>query len=81
MNHEKVDRTWWQDEARVGQKNKLARSWARRGTRPRAPHDQRTRSAYMFGAICPEPGVEAALILPRCDTRGTHPVTDVVTRP
>ena len=27
---------WWQDEARIGQKNKLTRRWARRGTRPRA---------------------------------------------
>ena len=44
---------WWQDEARVGQKNKIARRWARRGTRPRAPHDQRTSSVYIFGAICP----------------------------
>jgi hypothetical protein len=34
---------WWQDEARVGQKNKITRRWARRGTRPRAPHDQRTK--------------------------------------
>ena len=32
---------WWQDEARIGQKNKLTRRWARRGTRPRAPRDQR----------------------------------------
>ena len=24
----------WQDEARAGQKNKIARRWARRGTRP-----------------------------------------------
>src|SRR3954467_11836521 len=45
---------WWQDEARVGQKNKIARRWARRGTRPRAPHDQRTSSVYIFGAICPQ---------------------------
>ena len=59
---------WWQDEARVGQKNKIARRWARRGTRPRAPHDQRTSSAYIFGAICPQEGKGAALVLPRCDT-------------
>ena len=58
---------WWQDEARVGQKNKIARRWARRGTRPRAPHDQRTSSAYIFGAICPQEGKGAALVLPRCD--------------
>ena len=59
---------WWQDEARVGQKNKITRRWAKRGTRPSAPKDQRTGSAYIFGAICPERGVGAALVLPRCDT-------------
>jgi hypothetical protein len=59
---------WWQDEARVGQKTKLTRRWARRGSRPTAPKDQRTKSAYIFGAICPERGVGAGLILPRCNT-------------
>jgi hypothetical protein len=37
----------------VGQKNKITRRWARRGTRPSAPRDQRTQSAHIFGAICP----------------------------
>ena len=60
---------WWQDEARVGQKTKLTRRWAKRGTRPTAPKDQRTKSAYVFGAICPERGVGAALVLPRCNTQ------------
>ena len=58
---------WWQDEARIGQKNRITRRWARRGTRPRAAHDQRTKSAYIFGAICPEEGKGAGLILPWCD--------------
>ena len=60
---------WWQDEARVGQKTKITRRWALRGTRPTAPQDQRTKSAYIFGAICPERGVGAALVLPRCNTQ------------
>ena len=60
---------WWQDEARIGQKNKITRRWAPRGTRPRAPHDQRTKSAYIFGAICPQRGVGAALVLPHCNTQ------------
>ena len=60
---------WFQDEARIGQKNELTRRWAPRGSRPRAPHDQRTKSAYIFGAICPERGVGAALVLPRCNTQ------------
>jgi hypothetical protein len=72
---------WWQDEARIGQKNKIARplsanagirlpgnGWARRGTRPRAPHDQRTKWAYIFGAICPAKGKGAGLVMPWCDT-------------
>ena len=59
---------WWQDEARVGQKTKITRRWAKRGTRPIAPKDQRTGSAYIFGAICPARGVGAGLVLPRCDT-------------
>jgi hypothetical protein len=59
---------WFQDEARVGQKNTLPRRWARRGSRPSAPKDQRTASAYIFGAICPEKGKGAGLIMPRCDT-------------
>jgi hypothetical protein len=59
---------WFQDEARVGQKNKLTRRWAKRGTRPRASHDQRTISAYIFGAICPAKGKGVALVMPWCDT-------------
>lgn len=39
--------------------------WARRGTRPSAPKDQRTASAYIFDAICPKDGKRAALVLPR----------------
>jgi hypothetical protein len=59
---------WFADEARIGQKNKITRRWARRGTRPCAPHDQRTASTCIFGAICPLNGKGAALVLPRCDT-------------
>jgi hypothetical protein len=60
---------WFQDEARVGQKNKITRRWAKRGSRPSAPRDQRTRSAWIFGAICPARGVGAGLVLPRCNTK------------
>ena len=59
---------WFADEARVGQKNKRTRRWAKRGTRPSAPHDQRTQSAYLFGAICPAKGKGAGLVMPSCDT-------------
>ena len=59
---------WFQDEMRVGQKNKLTYRWARKGSRPRAAHDQRTQSTYLFGAVCPEYGTGAALVLPFCNT-------------
>ena len=61
---------WFADEARIGQKNKITRRWAKRGTRPAAPKDQRTASAYIFGAICPAHGKGAGLVLPRCTTEG-----------
>jgi hypothetical protein len=54
--------------ARIGQKNGLVRQWARRGTRPRQPADQRYDNVYLFGAICPARGVGAALVLPYADT-------------
>ena len=41
---------------------------ARRGSRPSAPHDQRTASTYIFGAICPANGAAVGLVLPWCDT-------------
>ena len=53
---------------RLGQKNGLVRQWARKGTRPRQPKDQRYQSAYLFGAICPARGTGAALVLPHADT-------------
>jgi hypothetical protein len=33
-------KVWFQDEMRVGQKNKLTYRWAKKGSRPRASHDQ-----------------------------------------
>ena len=59
------------DEARVGQQGTLTRVWARRGTRPRAPRDRRYAWAYLFGAVCPERAVGAALVLPYADAAAT----------
>ncbi len=52
----------------MGQKHKITRRWALRGTRPAAPKDQRTASTYIFGAICPKAGKAAGLVLPYCNT-------------
>jgi hypothetical protein len=63
---------WFGDEARVGQKTKITRRWARRGSRPSAPIDQRTASTYIFGAIYPKEGKAVGLILPWCNTAGMN---------
>ena len=59
---------WFQDEMRVGQKNGLVYQWAKKGTRPRQPKDQRYANAYLFGAVCPARDTGAALVLPYADT-------------
>ena len=48
----------------MGQQGTLTRIWARRGSRPRAPRDRRYSWAYLFGAVCPERAIGAALVLP-----------------
>ena len=63
---------WWQDEARIGQQGSLTRIWARRGSRPTAPRDQRYQSAYLFGAVCPGRGVGAGLVLPRANVHAMN---------
>lgn len=66
--HGKPLEVWFQDEARVGQQGTLTRIWAPRGSRPRAPRDTRYTSACIFGAVCPERGATAALVMPQADT-------------
>ena len=56
------------------------RQWARRGTRPRQPADQRYESAYLFGAICPARGTGAALALPFADTEAMQLHLDEISR-
>lgn len=42
----------------------MVRRWFQRGMRPRMVKDQRYRSAYIFGAVCPARDTGAALVLP-----------------
>ena len=59
---------WFQDEARVGQKGTLTRRWAPRGSRPRAIRDHRFKSAYLFGAVCPDRDLGVAVVLSRASS-------------
>ena len=65
---------------RLGQKNPRTRRWARRGTRPRALNDLRTKSAYLFGAICPKRGAGAAVVMPRANTQAMQHHLDEIAR-
>lgn len=59
---------WFQDEARVGQQGTHAYIWAPVGARPLMVRDNRHDSVYIFGAICPQRGVGAAMITPAANT-------------
>ena len=63
---------WFQDEARVGQKGTHAYVWAPIGSRPPMVHDNRHASAYLFGAICPDRAVGAAIIMPRVNAEAMN---------
>jgi hypothetical protein len=65
---------WFQDEARVGQKGTHAYIWAPIGSRPLMVRDNRHDSAYIFGAICPDRAVGAAIIMPEvnAEAMGHH---------
>jgi len=65
---------------RLGQKNPRTRRWARRGTRPRALADLRTKSAYLFGAICPKRGAGAAVVMPSANTQAMQHHLDEIAR-
>ncbi len=52
----------------MGQKGSLSYTWAPIGSRPAMVRDNRHDSAYIFGAICPERRVGAAVITPSVNT-------------
>jgi hypothetical protein len=56
----------------MGQKGGHAYIWAPIGSRPRLVCDNRHVSTYIFGAICPERGVGAAVIMPYANTEAMN---------
>ena len=71
---------WFQDEMRVGQKNSLVYQWAKKGTRPRQPKDQRYANAYLFGAVCPSRDTGAAIIMPHANTAAMRKHLEEISR-
>jgi transposase len=60
--------TFFQDEARFGQKGTIARVWARKGSRPRAVRQAGFTSLYVMAAVCAATGSVSALIMPELNT-------------
>lgn len=71
---------WFQDEARIGQKGTLTRKWAPRGSRPRAVRDQRFKSAYLFGAVCPDRDTGVAIVMTRANTEAMTLMLEEISR-
>ncbi len=69
---------WFQDEMRIGQKNGLVYQWAKKGSRPRQPKDQRYENAYLFGAVCPGRNTGIAVIMPHVDTEAMQKHVDEI---
>lgn len=69
-----------QDEARVGQQGTLTRVWAKRGSRPPAPRDQRRIWAYILGAACPDRQKAVGVVLPFLNARSLSVHLDLIGR-
>jgi transposase len=77
----KVIEIWFQDEARVGQQGTLEYIWAPIGSRPLAVRDNRRDSAYLFGALCADRAVGAAIIMPAANRQAmTEHLTEISTQ-
>ncbi|MFI0436108.1 MAG: IS630 family transposase [Parachlamydiaceae bacterium] len=59
---------WFQDEARVGQRGTLKRTWAKKGARRRLTRQQQFEYAYVFGAVCPRTNQSVGLVLPAANS-------------
>ena len=65
----------------MGQQGTHTYVWAPVGSRPAMVRDNRRQSAYLFGAICPDRGVGAAIISPAANTIAmNHHLAEVSTQ-
>ena len=63
---------WFGDEARVGQKGTHAYVWAPIGSCPAMVRDNRHDSVHLFGAVCADRGVGAAIIMLAVNTEAMN---------
>jgi putative transposase len=60
--------TYFQDEARFGQRGTITRVWARRGSRPTTVQQTGFVSLYVLAAVCAATGAMSAAIMPELNT-------------
>ncbi len=65
--HKQVE-IWTEDEARLGLKPVIRRTWALKGQRPIAHHHPRYQWLYTYGFVNPRTGESCLLILPRVNS-------------
>mgnify|MGYP000489431489 CR=1 FL=1 len=65
---------------RAGQQGSLARSWTKKGTRPRRIRQRQFKSSYLFGAICPRKDKGVALVLPYANTEAMQLHLDEISK-
>lgn len=58
---------WFQDEARVGNKGRVAHRWWTKGERAPGLCDRRFKSVYIFSAINPETGKDFTYTMPNAN--------------
>ncbi len=61
-------RTFFMDEARLGQQGTLTRVWAPTGSRPTAVKQTKYEWAYLYAAVEPATGESVALLAPNVNT-------------
>jgi len=61
-------RVFWMDEARIGQQGTLTDVWAPVGSRPTAVKQTKYEWVYLYAAVDPVTGDDAALVAPSVNT-------------
>jgi transposase len=68
------------DEARIGQQGTLTDVWAPVGSRPTAVKQTRYEWLYLFAAVDPATGDDAALVAPSANTQTMNVFLDILAR-
>ncbi len=71
---------WFQDEARIGEKNNQTKTWAPIGEYPIVSANMGYQVGYLFGAVCPALGTAVGLVLPWANAITTQVFLDCLSQ-